>query len=462
MHRSRCGPSPSASRCCSRRPGRRPPGDTAGTPNNLDPVEQPPVAGPDDDPQVGEDPDRGVKGPHGWLNWLAARAGQPARTDSHTDGALLIPLWQEYGLYSDTWLTSDLVLGPARFTLAFPGEDSRTGYAQMVLVLRIDGHLAESAYDPEGWKTEDVAGYHGGGIDDEFASLLALALGRRLRAGGVIRHLFSGGDPAGSPFYGWHRAPQLAAPVRGQSLLPGISESVDLSQASPLMDAYAHLSGEDAVTVVRAATQYADALWWADLDPRYSWIKLVGALEIAAKHWSDAQNLTRLERFKKHMGLTYKGLKDQHGKAVADSVAEQWDENAGATSRFVEFTVANAPDPPVARPSDADAQLDWSSLHTALRIIYDWRSRDLHEGIPFPAPMRAPPPGTGGDVAPERFTALAASQEGGSWPAERMPMYLHVFEFVARQALLNWWGALPDAGLLAASDDDASDGTDSD
>lgn len=399
-----------------------------------------------DDPQLGADRARGISGPHGWLNWLAERAGQPARTDSHTDGALLIPLWQEYGLYSDAWLAGDLILGPASFTLAFPGEESAVGLAQMVVVLRINSHLGEPTFDADGWKSEDVASYHGGGVDDEFAALLGLALGRRLRSGGGIRHRFSGRDPAGSPFYGEHRAPKLAEPMRGVSLLPDIGVAVDLSVAAAPMQIYAQLSGADAVTVVRAATQYADALWWADLDPRISWIKHVGALEIAAKHWRDAQNLGRVERSKQDMGLVYKQFKDEHDEAVANAVAERWDENAGATARFVDFTIAHAPNPPASRPGAG--QVDWSSLGGALRVIYDWRSRDLHQGIPFPAPM-CEPPHPREKVAAERFQALAASQHGGSWPAARMPMYLHVFAFIVRQALLNWWLALPDAGLLA-------------
>lgn len=90
-------------------------------------MEQPMAPPSQEDSGVVEDPERAVRGPEAWLNWLAARAGQPKRTDSHTEGALLIPLWEEHGLYSDTWLIGGLALGPARFELAFPGEESRVG-----------------------------------------------------------------------------------------------------------------------------------------------------------------------------------------------------------------------------------------------------------------------------------------------------------------------------------------------
>jgi hypothetical protein len=317
----------------------------------------------------------------------------------------------------------------------------------MVLVLHVDNHLGDPVYDVPSAEAEDVDAYHGGGLADEFASLLSLALGRRLRSGGAIRHRMSGTEPEGRPFYAGHRAPRLAAPARGQSILPSIGSSVDISEAKQLMDRYAGVSGEDAVTVVRAANQYADALWWADLDSRIAWIKLVGALEIAAKHWSDALGLTRLERFKKYMGQTYKSFKDLHGEEVADSVAQVWDENAGATARFVEFTKQHAPRPPEARPSQV-AQVEWAKLETALRVIYRHRSRDLHSGLPFPAQMLEPPRPMLDSIPPERFAAIAAGGHGGSWPATSMPMFLHVFAFVTRQALMNWWAALPDAHLI--------------
>jgi len=406
-----------------------------------------PISSPNQEvPGIVEEPERTVRGPEGWLNWLAARAGQPKRTDSRTDAGLLIPVWEEYGLYSDSWLIGDLVLGPARFELAFPGEESRIGEAQMVLVLHVDNHLGDPVYDAPSDETEDVGAYHGGGVGDEFASLLSLALGRRLRSGGVTRRHLSGTEPEGRPFYGNHRVPRLSAPVRGKSILPSIENSVNIGDAKQLMENYARISGGDAVNVVRAANQYADALWWADLDPRIAWIKLVSALEIAAKHWSDAKGLTRLEHFKKYMGQTYKLFKDRHGEEIANSIAELWDKNGGATTRFVAFTTQHASDPPAARPNPP-AQVDWQKLEAPLRVIYRHRSRDLHGGVPFPAPMLDPPWPAIDAVAPERFAAIAASGHGGNWPATSMPMFLHVFAFVARQALTNWWAELPDARL---------------
>lgn len=402
------------------------------------------------DEGVSPDPDAGgaFRGPHGWLNWLAQRSGDPARTDSHTDGALLIPLWQEYALYSDADFRDELDLGPASVRHAFPADEQRLGHAQLQLVLRVHTHLADPDYDPEAWRTEDVSVYHGGDLDDEFAALLSLALGRRLRSGGSIRLYISGDDPAGRPFMGWHQQPQLAAPAGGRSVLPGVAATGDLGDARELMETYSRASGPEAAAVVRAATQYADALWWADLDPRISWIKLVGALEISANRWSASQGLSPLERFKRYLGPLYGRMK-KHGQEVVQVVAEHLGEHAGAQQRFVEFTVVHGDIPPEIRPEVG--VVDWARLRDPLKVIYDWRSRDLHAGVPFPGPMCEPPRSDAEGVLFECFPALGAEQAGGRWPAERLPMYLHTFAFLVRQALTRWWASLPDAGLVSAA-----------
>jgi hypothetical protein len=393
-----------------------------------------------------DDEDSPFNGPQGWLNWLAQRVGQPARTDSQTDGALLVPLWQEYALYSDAAFVDNLDLGPTSVQLAFPADEPQLGHAQLQLVIRVHTHLADPKYDSEAWKVEDVSVYHGGGLDDEFAALLSLALGRRLRSGGSIRHRMSRDDASGRPFMGWHRAPQLAAPTLGRSMLPHVGDTANLGDATELMETYSRASGRDAAVVVRAATQYADALWWSDLDPRIAWIKLVGALEIAAERWSTAQGITGADRFKRYLGPLYGRLK-KYGDEVVNVVAAHLGHHAGAQARFIDFTVRHAATPPGIRPQFG--AVDWSQLSEALAVIYDWRSHDLHAGVPFPGPMCEPPQSDGAGVFFERFPALAAQQAGGAWPAERLPMYLHLFAFIARQALTSWWAALPDAGLTA-------------
>lgn len=117
--------------------------------------------------------------------------------------------------------------------------------------------------------------------------------------------------------------------------------------------------------------------------------------------------------------------------------------------KLLAFTLRYAPGPPEQRPEGA--LVDFDDLEPALRRIYEWRSRDLHDGIPFSAPLCEPP--TGSENGPyERFPALGVSGGGGYWPAEVLPMYLHVFAHIVGGALRNWWNDLPALGPTERSD----------
>jgi hypothetical protein len=227
-----------------------------------------------------------VRGPAGWLNWQAQRQGQPARSTSKTAGALLIPLWEEYALYSDAPLSGELSIGPYRLVNTLANLPRARGGAAMSVVLRTAEHLGDPHIGDIDWSTEALAGYHGGGIADEFAALLSLALGRRFRSGGVIRTAFDN-DPLGVPSEIAHHPPVLPEPAHAP-MLPKIAAGANLDDAQPLLLAYATLRGEQALGLVRSAQQYADALWWADADPRIAWIKLVTAAETAANEWNSS------------------------------------------------------------------------------------------------------------------------------------------------------------------------------
>jgi hypothetical protein len=109
----------------------------------------------------------------------------------------------------------------------------------------------------------------------------------------------------------------------------------------------------------------------------------------------------------------------------------------GATTKFLDFTLRFLPDPPAIRPSSPAFQVDWARMQDHLNTIYDWRSRDLHEGTPIPAPMCALPYPFEG-VASERPIAVSSWYGSGNWVAADTPMLLHTFTYVVRGALLNW------------------------
>ena len=395
----------------------------------------------DDDGQ-GEDL---VRGPAGWLNWQAQRQGQPARSTSKTAGALLIPLWEEYALYSDAPLSGELSIGPYRFVNTLANLPRGRGGAAMSVVLRTAEHLGDPHVGDIDWSTEDLAGYHGGGIADEFAALLSLALGRRFRSGGVIRKAFDN-DPLGVPSEIAHHPPVLPEPAHAP-MLPKIAAGTNLDDAQPLLLAYATLRGEQALGLVRSAQQYADALWWADADPRIAWIKLVTAAETAANQWNSSTRADPVAQLQHLHGALYAELKETVPDAIP-IVAEHLKRQLGATRKFLDFTLGFLPAPPGIRPSDS--AVDWSNIEPALRIVYDHRSRDLHDGIPFPAPLCEPPNSDAGGVASETFSALAAAGGGGVWPADRMPMRLHVFAHIVGGALRGWWQRIAEEAIAAA------------
>jgi hypothetical protein len=77
-----------------------------------------------------------------------------------------------------------------------------------------------------------------------------------------------------------------------------------------------------------------------------------------------------------------------------------------------------------------------SSLEKILKIIYRYRSKALHEGRAFPGPMcEAPVPAP--DVLVEKpFGDVYMS--GATWKEKDLPLFLHTFEYITREALLNW------------------------
>jgi hypothetical protein len=167
-------------------------------------------------------------------------------------------------------------------------------------------------------------------------------------------------------------------------VLPRLAEPSKISDAAPFLEVFSRLSGSDAVAVMRAAHQYADALWLCDADPRTSWIKLFGALEAAADRW-DYETLQSVEAQlqRRHPGM-YEQLSRKAPGAIP-IVAKSLSRILGAESKMIDFVLAHAPKPPARRPEIG--QLDFDDLEPVLRVLYDHRSRDLHGGVPFPQPL---------------------------------------------------------------------------
>ncbi|SNT55693.1 hypothetical protein SAMN05443665_104418 [Actinomadura meyerae] len=378
-----------------------------------------------------------IRGPHAWLNWQAWRVGQPRRVNSRTHTSEVRPLWEEFGLYSDVRISGALRLGPYEILQGFPPEHGVPG-ARLMLVLRAHDHLLDAMPEARGYEEQEITVYAGGDLGEQIASLLALALARRVRSGGVTRIAFED-DPHGQPMAIHHYAPTLEA-RRLRQMLPAACDDTRLADAECYLNTFAGVASPDAVAIMRAARQYADALWWADLDPRISWIKLFGALEAAADRWDVGvrpDSIVQLER-------RHKGMYNRLSKKVPDAlplVAKSISGTLGAEGKLIDFALTYAPPPPATRPEFG--LMDWDNLEVALRVLYDHRSRDLHGGIPFPEPLCSPPLTDSNDYAAEAFPGMGATSGGGSWPADRLPMYLHTFAYITGEVLRSWWLGLP-------------------
>jgi len=188
-------------------------------------------------------------GPWGWENARAKLAGQPWA------GALEVACYTD-ALQLDGLATS----GPyaAMVPLAFPDYRlERVGQPRMGLVIRIERHLSSDdpdEYIDEAWVQRGKKVAHGGDAGEELAALLSLALGIRLRAGGIARVFHpSDVDERGFPHQVERAAPYLPQPARWRLLPYTTLTSVDLGTAAVLLDIYPQLSATQARALVRAA-----------------------------------------------------------------------------------------------------------------------------------------------------------------------------------------------------------------
>jgi len=286
----------------------------------------------------------------------------------------------------------------------------------------------------------DAERYHGGILPDEIAALVSLALGIRLKSGGMTRHFER--DPRGTPVAWDSRpAPILLKGTMG-TVLPEALGTRSLMDIEPLA-LLPKCSPRNAIVLVRAARLYQDALWIVESEPALSWLMLVSSVETAAGLWNTI-NDSPLEKLRAAKPTLVELLESTGIDDLPTQVAEHITDSLGATKKFRDFILAFLPPPPSKRPYDWACH-PWKrqALREAMNKIYNYRSRALHGGIPFPAPMCEPPYRDEGWEAPaETPLGLAAHRMGGVWVAEDIPLLLHTFEYIVRQVLLKWWATL--------------------
>jgi hypothetical protein len=252
-------------------------------------------------------------------------------------------------------------------------------------------------------------------------------------------------DPLGTPV-AWDRRPKPTLDLdKNRLILPEVvgTHSLDELERFELLN---RISVSQSVALIRAARLYQDALWIVESEPALAWLMFVSALETAASQWR-AGSGTAVERFEYSKPKLVRKLAELGGDALVKIVADEIEHSLGATRNFVEFSLQFLPSPPSVRPSEG-FQIPWDSesMKKVLRLVYNYRSKALHGGTPFPAPMcdHAFRIGTSEGFAERGTVGLAASTRGGVWLAEDVPISLHAFHYIVREALLSWWRTMAD------------------
>ncbi|MDD5671891.1 MAG: hypothetical protein PHN49_09645 [Candidatus Omnitrophica bacterium] len=350
----------------------------------------------------------------------------------------------EFELYTDTWFTGEITsgLGPYQFFNLVP--ISKSLYDRRAVcpsaVLRYSCYIE---FDLPKLDKTDASRYHGGQPSDEVAALASLLMGCRVYAGGETRYFRPKGDPEGQPCSRNFKPIPVLSLGRRDLILPRVSGEHSLMLLKN-MALYPKMTPQDAISLIRVARLYQDALWVVESEPHLSWIMLVSAIETAANHWSSREDppLEKLRESKPKLVALLERV--ESFPDLPREVAEQLADSLGVTKKFVEFLMNYLPSVPSTRPA-VWAQIEWTeeNLRKIFRQIYAARSKALHDGIPFPAPMCEHPYRDKTWLAPaEKPIGLGASAWGGKWLPPDMPLHLHVFEYIAQNALLKWWESM--------------------
>jgi len=163
---------------------------------------------------------------------------------------------------------------------------------------------------------------------------------------------------------------------------------------------------------------------------------LISALEVAASHWVKKKR-SNIERLKFSFPDHYKYLESLENPDLIKQTANTFIDITRATQKFIDFCSQFKPRH-LEQPKSAGFDYTTENITNAFKKIYEYRSKALHGGVPFPAPMCSPP-----DLIDNQYwqrpSGLARSSLGSTWIKEDLPMNLHLFHYLSREILLAWW-----------------------
>jgi len=311
-------------------------------------------------------------------NWLAFLSGRPLLRS------------YECILHTDARVSGEVFdgIGPYQFLNLVSAEQEKNR-VHASIVLRVNIHIEFDV--PKTFpKKSEQARYHGGNLDDEIAALSSLTCGVRFKAGAPIRRFDRNDDPKGRPIaWSVRPTPTLLSNSYG-SVLPNVKGFHAIDEIG-ILDKFPKLTSRQAIALIRVARLYQDALWLADSDPSLTWLLLTSAIETAANEWCSSSDYP-IERLR------------------------------------------------ISKPEFA--QIDWTKdgFQKVFRLIYHYRSKALHDGMPFPAPMcEFPVQMKGWKAYSEKLLGLATYSLNGIWLAKDTPILLNTFEYIVRCAIKKWW-----------------------
>lgn len=343
----------------------------------------------------------------------------------------------EFPLFTDAHIVGETMLGPYTFIntiAAMNREPIKPG-----IILRYDWY---KEWDHPIFKETDASLYHGGSPPEEIAALASLAMGIRLRAGRSVRRFEPHADIKGRPEEIGDQTVPVFFPQRNY-VIPGVASGQHSMEGLSIFRSLPDLAASQGNALVRAARLYQDALWLCETEPELSWLLFVSALEAVANEWC-ADYGASIERLEISKPDLYKVLAAHEDKSLLPLIAEAFAPTMGATKKFRDFCMEFLPEPPSERPAEW-AQFDWdgANMKKAIEKIYAYRSKALHDGRPFPAPMCSVPYKDPSWSAPsETMTAFGEHQMGSTWMKKDIPFLLHVFEYITRETIMNWWRCL--------------------
>ncbi|WP_217570603.1 hypothetical protein [Streptomyces sp. GbtcB7] len=339
-------------------------------------------------------------------------------------------------------------VGPYRIASRDAPPDHQPGQLRPVM------ELASWFRDPgDEAPASDSAGWTGLSIHQEITAMLSLILGVRLRGDDPVIHRNNGGTIT-SYHPSTRSVPSAPTSPWASPIIPDLPDTpADTASARGYLESLPGLAPQHAVDLVRAARQYADALWIAEGEPELAWLMLVSAVEVAATSQQVA-TADYAQLVTSGFPLAAEALVERGGDELLVRAADT--EFAGlikATGRFLAFACAFQPDPPEPRTADQAAQLPWSrrGMEGALKKVYEYRSARLHAGAPFPWPLLIPPPIAGDGLPAERFTNGPYGSGDTTWSAEELPMTLALFAHLVRGMLLRWWSTMADGASAATA-----------